>query len=152
MSKGQVREFFERVEEDEKLQQELEALDKEISDEQALEVSIDKIVNIAKNVGFIFTKKDFISMVTEKSKIEGTQSNETASSTKSCFAAWDWDDCCKMYDIKPPSYCEQGGEKPYFVKPYRPEDEDNDIKKSSSCAQGTVYISSGYQDGDEDKV
>ncbi len=152
MSKEQVREFFERVEEDEKLQQELEVLDKETSDKQVRENSIDKIVDIAKNAGFIFAKKDFISIVTEKARTKETKSNETTSNSKSCTVAWDWDDCYKMYDIKPPSYCEQGGEKQYFVKPYRPGDEDKDIKRSKSCGQGTAYIPPGYQDGDEDKV
>lgn len=123
MSKEQVREFFERVEEDEKLQQELEALDKENSDEEAREVLVDKVVDIAKNAGFIFTKKDFISIVTEKSKIEETKSNETDSSTKNCIALYEWDNCVVLYDIKPPSKCKQG-EKSYIIPGYQPGDED----------------------------
>ncbi len=122
MSKEQVRKFFEKVEVDEVLQQKLEVLEKETSDEKMRKASIEKIVDIAETVGFIFTKQDFIDAITE-TPIEGKQESAETLSHKSCIAAYSWDNCVLAYGSPPVKPCEQGSQS-YVIPGYQPGDED----------------------------
>ena len=97
MSQEQVKDFFEKVETDEVLQQKLEALDKVTSDEKMREASVVKIVDIAKNEGFIFTTQEFIDVVTQNS-IEVKQ-EDTETKTESCtlnYSVHSWDEDCNI--------------------------------------------------------
>ncbi|MHB1420157.1 MAG: Nif11-like leader peptide family natural product precursor [Bacillota bacterium] len=58
MSIEKVKEFFERVEGDKALQEQLKALDQKAK--VALDDAIDELVEIAKTQGFAFTPKDFV--------------------------------------------------------------------------------------------
>ena len=101
MSREQVKDFFEKVETDEVLQQKLEALDKETSDEKMREASVVKIVDIAKSAGFIFTTQEFIDVVTQKSVEVKQKSTKPPPKPESCtlnYACHTWDeDCYVLY-------------------------------------------------------
>jgi len=126
MSQEQVKAFYDKVESDSSLQQQLKAVERETADNDALDKAIGQIVDIAKNAGFIFSKQDFIVTVSEEIVSEQSSSNEMGTS-RSCLVAYEWDDCYAAWSSPPPP--------------------DN-----GPCGQGTSFVPPGYQPGDEDKA
>ncbi len=85
MSKEQVKAFFEKVEVDKALQEELKILDEQATDKRTREDSLSKIVNIAKVSGFVFTKEDFINARNEEPMLKTLESNEK---DDACWYFW----------------------------------------------------------------
>ncbi len=131
MSRDQVKAFYDEVESDSSLQQQLKAVERGTADEGGLEKAVGQIVEIAKSAGFVFTKKDFVETVAEEIAHEQSGAEEQSTS-RSCLVAYEWDDCYAAWGSPPPE----------------PEPE----PEPDPCGGGNSFIPPGYQPGDEDDV
>lgn len=127
MSKDQVNAFFEKVEVDKSLQDELKALEFE-TDEESSSKSLYQLVKIAKNSGFDFSIESYLSVINERAPIEAL-SDSANKEDDGCYVTWG---CSSSH--------------PLWSQPEPPQENPCDYGNSHS------YIPGGYQPGDEDNV
>ena len=124
MSKEQVNAFFEKVEMDTALQDELKNLETK-TDTKSSQNVLHELINIAKKSGFEFSIKDYLSTINEKTPIEALK-NSTEKEDDGCYVTWG---CSSSHPLwsQPPheNPCDYGNSHAYIPGGYQPGDEDN---------------------------